>query len=88
MFAGQRLIDEEPECFMNWNYVRAGSAGVNGLLLVVAVGLMVGWKVSGWIGLDRWLLPLLGTPWHPGTIFTGRRTPTDRPLRGHRNPII
>jgi thiosulfate dehydrogenase [quinone] large subunit len=24
---------------------------------------MLAWKVAGWWGLDRWLLPLLGTPW-------------------------
>jgi thiosulfate dehydrogenase [quinone] large subunit len=58
--------------FMNWNYIMAGSASTNGLLLVIAVGLIVGWKVSGWVGLDRWLLPLLGTPWRPGALFTGR----------------
>ena len=58
--------------FMNWNYIMAGSASTNGLLLVIAVGLIVGWKISGWIGLDRWLLPLLGTPWRPGTLFTRR----------------
>ena len=58
--------------FMNWNYIMAGSASTNGLLLVIAVGVMLAWKVSGWIGLDRWLLPLLGTPWRPGTLFTGR----------------
>lgn len=25
--------------------------------------------VSGWYGLDRYLLPLLGTPWQPGKLF-------------------
>ena len=73
--------------FMNWNYIMAGSASVNGLLLVIAVGLMVGRKVSGWIGLDRWLLPLLGTPWQPGTLFS-RRDGSARPLRTHEPPII
>jgi thiosulfate dehydrogenase [quinone] large subunit len=59
--------------FMNWNYMMAGSASWNPVLLAVAVGVILAWKVSGWIGLDRWLLPLLGTPWRPGTLFTGRR---------------
>lgn len=59
--------------FMNWNYVMAGSASTNGLFLAIAVGLIVAWKVSGRIGLDRWLLPLLGTPWQPGTFFTSRQ---------------
>jgi thiosulfate dehydrogenase (quinone) large subunit len=67
--------------FMNWNYIMAGSASTNGLLLVIAVGLMVGWKVTGWVGLDRWLLPLLGTPWHPGTLFRPRDEGYERPIR-------
>ena len=28
--------------------------------------ILLGWKVAGWIGVDRWLLPALGTPWQPG----------------------
>lgn len=27
------------------------------------------WKTAGWIGLDRWLLPLLGLPWQGGLLF-------------------
>jgi len=27
------------------------------------------WKIAGWWGLDRWILPALGTPWRPGAIF-------------------
>lgn len=49
---------------MNWNFIMAGSASTNGLLLVLAVLLILAWKVAGWWGLDRWLLPLLGTPWY------------------------
>jgi thiosulfate dehydrogenase [quinone] large subunit len=73
--------------FMNWNYIMAGSASVNGLLLVIAVGLMVAWKVSGWIGLDYWLLPLLGTPWRPGTLFA-HRDGSARRRRVDEPPII
>jgi thiosulfate dehydrogenase [quinone] large subunit len=32
------------------------------------------WKNAGWWGLDRFVLPFLGTPWHLGTAFH-RRTP-------------
>lgn len=49
--------------FMNWNYMMAGSASVNPVYFVVAVGLILAWKVAGSIGLDHFLLPLLGTPW-------------------------
>ena len=49
--------------FMNWNFIMAGTAGSNALLLVLALLLLAGWRVAGYVGLDHWLLPLLGTPW-------------------------
>lgn len=49
--------------FMNWNFIMAGAASTNGLLFAIAVGLILAWKVSGYIGLDYFLLPLIGTPW-------------------------
>lgn len=48
---------------MNWNFIMAGSASSNGLLFLVAVLLILAWKVAGYIGLDYFVLPLLGTPW-------------------------
>ncbi|MBA3533356.1 MAG: DoxX family membrane protein [Ardenticatenales bacterium] len=49
--------------FMNWNFLMAGSASTNGMLLVIAVLLILAWKVAGYIGLDYYLLPKVGTPW-------------------------
>ena len=49
--------------FMNWNFMMAGSASVNPLYFVIAVGLILAWKVSGYIGADYFLLRWLGTPW-------------------------
>jgi thiosulfate dehydrogenase (quinone) large subunit len=48
---------------MNWNFMMAGAASTNPVLLIVAVGLVLAWKVSGYVGLDHWLLPIIGTPW-------------------------
>ncbi len=48
---------------MNWNYIMAGSASTNGLMFALAVGLILAWKVAGYIGADYFLLPLIGTPW-------------------------
>lgn len=56
--------------FMNWNFMMAGSASTNPVLFVLAVFLVLAWKTAGWWGLDRWLLPLLGTPWKPGLLFS------------------
>jgi thiosulfate dehydrogenase [quinone] large subunit len=47
----------------------AGSASVNPVFLILSILLILAWKTSGWIGLDRWLLVQVGTPWQPGLIF-------------------
>lgn len=54
---------------MNWNFMMAGTASTNPVLLLVGILLILAWKVAGYIGLDRYLLPLLGTPWGPGRVF-------------------
>jgi thiosulfate dehydrogenase (quinone) large subunit len=61
--------------FMNWNFMMAGTASINPVLFPLAILLILAWKVAGWWGLDRWVLPALGTPWRPGTVFQGGRTP-------------
>ncbi|MCW5877894.1 MAG: DoxX family membrane protein [Anaerolineales bacterium] len=48
---------------MNWNFMMAGSASSNPLLFVASLGLVMAWKIAGYIGLDYFLLPLIGTPW-------------------------
>ena len=55
--------------FMNWNFMMAGSASTNPLLFTIAILLILAWKVAGWWGLDRFLLPAVGTPWQPGSAF-------------------
>ena len=49
--------------FMNWNFMMAGSASSNPMLFVVAIGLILAWKIAGYLGVDYFLLPVLGTPW-------------------------
>jgi len=48
---------------MNMSFLLAGSASTNPVLFTLAIGLILGWKVAGYYGLDRWLLPALGVPW-------------------------
>ncbi len=55
--------------FMNWNFMMAGSASTNPMLFLMAVLLILAWKTAGWFGLDRFILPMLGTPWQPGKAF-------------------
>jgi thiosulfate dehydrogenase [quinone] large subunit len=47
----------------NWNFMMAGTASTNPVLFVLAMLLMLAWKVAGYIGLDRYVLPIVGTPW-------------------------
>lgn len=49
--------------FMNVMFLFAGTVSTNPLLFVLATWVVMAWKVAGWYGLDRWALPLLGTPW-------------------------
>jgi thiosulfate dehydrogenase [quinone] large subunit len=55
--------------FMNVNYLLAGAVSSNPILFVIATWIVLAWKTAGWWGLDRWVLPALGTPWSPGRIF-------------------
>jgi thiosulfate dehydrogenase (quinone) large subunit len=48
---------------MNMSFMLAGSASVNPIMFALAVGLMLAWKVAGYYGADRYLLPLFGVPW-------------------------
>ncbi len=55
--------------FLNWNFMMAGTASTNPLLFTISILLILAWKTAGWLGVDRWLLPALGTPWQPGRLF-------------------
>ena len=64
--------------FMNMSFLLAGSASTNPVMFALAIGLILSWKVAGYYGLDRWLLPRLGTPWAAGSAPATRAA---RPLR-------
>ncbi|MDP9222362.1 MAG: DoxX family protein [Actinomycetota bacterium] len=59
---------------LNFSYVFAGSAGVNPLFILISIALILAWRVAGYYGADRYLLPLLGTPDEPGKLFNRTRT--------------
>jgi thiosulfate dehydrogenase [quinone] large subunit len=60
--------------FMNMSFMLAGSASTNPVLFFLAIGLMLAWRVAGYYGVDRYLLPMLGAPWNPGTAFRGQQS--------------
>lgn len=59
--------------FMNWNFMMAGTASINPVLFTLSILLILAWKTAGWWGLDRLVLPMLGTPWQPGKIFAPKK---------------
>lgn len=59
--------------FMNASFIFAGTAGANPLMFILAILIMLAWRVAGHWGLDRWALPAVGVPGAAGTAFRGRR---------------
>lgn len=57
--------------FMNLNYLFAGTVSTNPALLLFQLFLILAWRTAGWLGFDRYLLRVLGTPWRPGKMFRG-----------------
>ncbi len=55
--------------FMNFNYLLAGTVSTNPILLMLALFLVLAWRVAGYLGLDYWALPKVGTPWQPGALL-------------------
>jgi thiosulfate dehydrogenase [quinone] large subunit len=64
--------------FMNLNFMLAGSASTNPVLLLMGFLLVLAWKTAGYIGLDRFLMPILGTPWRAPRAPTTRAVPPSR----------
>ena len=66
---------------MNMSYLLAGSTSVNPVMFAFTIGLILAWKVAGYYGVDRYLLPRLGVPWAARTrTRAGRDQPRLRQL--------
>ncbi len=55
---------------MNMAFMLAGTTSTNPVLAVLGIGVILAWKNAGYIGLDRYLLPMLGTPWRQPVLRT------------------
>lgn len=53
---------------LNFTYMMTGSAGVNPLYALAGVFLVLAWRNAGTLGLDRYVLRAVGTPFHAGTL--------------------
>jgi thiosulfate dehydrogenase [quinone] large subunit len=64
---------------MNMSFLLAGSASTNPVLFTMAIAIILAWKVAGYYGVDRFLLPMLGTPWRPGRLAAEGPSPSGAP---------
>jgi thiosulfate dehydrogenase (quinone) large subunit len=48
---------------MNMSFLLAGTVSTNPVLFFAAILLILAWKNAGYLGIDRFLLPMFGTPW-------------------------
>ena len=48
---------------MNMSFMLAGTVSSNPWMFGLTIFIILAWKTAGYLGLDRWLLPMLGTPW-------------------------
>jgi thiosulfate dehydrogenase (quinone) large subunit len=64
---------------MNMSFLLAGSASTNPVLFALGIGLILAWRVAGYYGLDRYLLPRLGVPWH-AKVDAGQAPPIGAPM--------
>ena len=54
--------------FMNANYLLAGTISSNPVLIILTMFLVLAWRISGYWGLDRWVLVRVGVPGSPGPL--------------------
>ncbi len=59
--------------FMNLNFLLAGAVSINPVIGTMALFLVMAWRIGGYYGVDRYLLPLLGTPWTGSLVAKARR---------------
>lgn len=64
--------------FMNMNFLLSGAVSINPIIGGLALFLVLAWRVAGYWGVDRYLLPLLGTPW-TGSLARKQKAPPATP---------
>ena len=64
---------------LNLIYLFTGSAGVNPAYAIVAVFLILAWRNAGYLGLDRFALPMAGKRLHRTPSVTPQLAPPPQP---------
>ena len=68
--------------FMSGNFVLAGSLGTNPAVIILGLFLVSAWRNAGWIGLDRWFIPLTHRTFWAGSEPTAPPAETPAPPAG------
>ena len=55
---------------MNMSFLMAGTVSTNPVLFFLGILMILAWKNAGYLGVDRYLLPALGTPWKQPELAT------------------
>jgi len=71
---------------MNFSFMMAGSTSSNPMMFGLTIFIILAWKNSGWWGVDRYILPALGTPWKAGYFF--KPTPKDTSGGPSKTPVV
>ena len=69
---------------MNMAFLLAGTTSTNPVLVVLGFLLILAWKNAGYIGLDYFLLPMLGTPWWKPRLAPTVAAPVRTPVGATR----
>jgi thiosulfate dehydrogenase [quinone] large subunit len=70
---------------MNFSFMMAGSTSSNPMMFALTIFIILAWKNAGWYGLDRYILPALGTPWKSGYLF--KHAPEGKPGGSSKTPL-
>ncbi len=72
---------------MNFSFMLAGSSSSNPMMFALTVFIILAWKNAGWYGLDRYVLPAIGTPWRSGYLFKGSSGDSGAKRTGREVPL-
>ena len=64
---------------LNMSFMLAGTLSSNPVLFFLGMLLILAWKNAGYIGIDRFLLPALGTPWKQAALEPAAPSETATP---------
>lgn len=65
---------------LNFSFELAGTASTNPVMFGVSVLIILAWRNAGWWGLDRFVLPVVGTPWQRGSLFRSKTGSDETPM--------